>query len=145
MKKQEVGNDEKSFEIPEIGNPGSIEPVDGSPNDIKKRVELEAFMSEMVKVRIAPTSDDGKNAVIVPQVNGVNQPIARGVWVSIKRRYLEVLARNKREKFRQLTPNPMEIERKIMQGYSAVEDPFEVMDPNPLGTPWLNRILAEQR
>ena len=141
----EVGNDPKEYVIPEIGVHTGVEPVEGTALKLKQRVEMEAFMNEIVKIRIMDTAEEGKNMVILPQVNAINQPIVRGQWVPVRRKYVEILARNKTTRFKQETPNPSEIDRKIMRAISALVDPFEIRDPNPKGTEWLDRILAEER
>ena len=104
----------------------------------------EAFMNELVIVMVHETTDENVNPMPTPSVNGVMQPIMRGVPTRVKRKYLEVLARCKETKFSQRTANPMEPDRIEMVPRTAFTYPFQVIeDQNPKGGAWLKAVMAE--
>ena len=109
-----------------------------------REMQEEAFMNELVTIRVADTTDDNAAPHFICNVNGSNQPIFRGATQVIKRKYLEVLARCKESKYNQRTANPMEPDRIEMVSRTALAYPFEVLeDKNPKGRAWLNAVLAE--
>ena len=76
-------------------------------------------------------------------VNGTNQPVFRDVPTTIKRKYVEVLARMKETKYRQVR-NPIELDRSELVPRTGPIYPFEVIrDDNPKGRAWLRSIIAE--
>ena len=128
--------------LPESGQ--SIEAVVAQDPDLARVMAEEAFMNEFVIIEVAPTTDDNANPMPTPSVNGVVQPIPRGIPTRIKRKYLEVLARCKETKYTQRTSNPMEPERIDMVPRSALTYPFQVVeDKNPIGSSWLKAVMLE--
>ena len=126
--------------MPEDGQ--SIEAI--VTKEFDREVFEEAFMNEMVTVMVADTTDENVNPMPTPSVNGVMQPIMRGVPTRVKRKYLEVLARCKETKFSQRTANPMEPDRIEMVPRTAFTYPFQVIeDQNPKGGAWLKAVMAE--
>lgn len=104
----------------------------------------EAFMSETMVIRLAETTDENARPYADFSVNGVNQPILRGVETRVKRKFVEAMARCKESKYTQKTMNPMEPDRIEMNQRTAAVFPFEVLeDKNPKGRAWLNAILLE--
>jgi hypothetical protein len=129
--------------LPEYGAQEPIESVKGP--DFKTAAEKEAFMQEKLVIVVATTTDKSRPKVIVPQVNGINQPILRGVKQTVKRKYVEAMLRNRVTRYEQVTPNPMLPEKKIMQEASEVAEPFQIIyDPNPKGPAWAEAIMAEK-
>lgn len=126
--------------MPEGGQ--SIESI--VTQEFSREVFEEAFMNESVVVLVADTTDENLNPMPTPSVNGVTQPIMRGVPTRIKRKYLEVLARCKETKYSQRTANPMEPDRIEMVPRTAFTYPFQVIeDLNPKGGAWLKAVMAE--
>ena len=126
--------------MPEDGQ--SIEPLVNQEFD--RQVFEEAFMNELVIVMVHETTDENVNPMPTPSVNGVMQPIMRGVPTRVKRKYLEVLARCKETKYSQRTANPMEPDRIEMIPRTAFTYPFSVVeDLNPKGNAWLKAVMAE--
>ena len=126
--------------MPEDGQ--SIESI--VTKEFDREVFEEAFMNEMVTVMVADTTDENVNPMPTPSVNGVMQPIMRGVPTRVKRKYLEVLARCKETKYSQRTANPMEPDRIEMIPRTAFTYPFSVVeDLNPKGNAWLKAVMAE--
>lgn len=144
-----VGHEQFEF-IPEMGK-GVIEPVDGkNPVKTKEQIELEEFMNEKLLIVVHQTDKDGELPVITPMVNGITQPIVRGVPTPVKRKYVEVLCRNKKEKYKQIDTHnidalPPMVNRKRLVGMRTVADPFTVIeDKNKKGAAWLDRIINEK-
>jgi disulfide oxidoreductase YuzD len=130
----------KSISLSEISSSAGIEPV--SENDFAKNVSQEAFMNDLLTIVVA--EDNSKNAlpVIVPSVNGINQPIVRGHRVKVKRKYIEALARCTYTRYEQQTPDPSKPENIRMLEKTALVYPFTVYDdPHPNGREWLQAIL----
>ncbi|MCP4607742.1 MAG: hypothetical protein GY845_03355 [Planctomycetes bacterium] len=118
-----------------------IEPV--AANDMIEQADLEMFMNQILTVYIHPSSNKEDNPVLVPSVNGVNQPINRGQDSKVKRKFVEVLARNRHTGYTQII-DKFDPEKYIMSPDMVVKDPFTVRhDPDPRGVNWLQNILAE--
>ena len=113
--------------------------------DFRQLASDEAFMEERVTIVIHPTTDENQPNHVILNVNGTNQPVIRGVPTSIKRKYLEVLARMKETKYSQPQrdmANP-EYGNQVI-GRTALVYPFDVQeDANPKGRAWLQNIMAE--
>ncbi len=104
----------------------------------------EAFMAEPVTVMLADTTDDNAPTHALFSVNGVTQPLLRGMPTIIKRKFVEALARCKETKYNQRHSNPMEPDRIEMVSRTALAFPFQVIeDKNPKGRAWLSAVLAE--
>lgn len=121
-----------------------VVPVAGNV-DFRQLAADEAFMEERVTIVIHPTTDENQPGHVILNVNGVNQPVVRGVPTTIKRKYLEVLARMKETKYSQPQrdmANP-EYGNQVI-GRTALVYPFDVQeDANPKGRAWLQNIMAE--
>lgn len=127
---QELGQDSRG-----------IEPV--AANDLIPQADLEAFMNQILLVYIHPSQNKEDNPVLTPSVNGRNQPIIRGQNSQVKRKYVEVLARNRHTGYDQII-DPLNPEKYVMQPCMVVKDPFTVRhDPSPRGSDWLYGILSE--
>ena len=127
-----------------IDNSESVESVTGNV-DLKQLLKEEKFMEETVVVMIHPGNNENDAPYAHINVNGMNQIIPRGQNVPIKRKYLEVLARMKETRYRQVTPNPSEPDRWAMVANHGQVFPFVVVDDkNPKGRAWLDHILSER-
>lgn len=117
-----------------------------------------AFNEEPVKIVINAQGENPENAVLV-QVNGKGAEIyMNGGWVSVgyipcdievttKRKYLEVLARAKKEtvttKFGQNLNDGESFN--VLQRRNALQHNFTVIeDQNPIGRAWLQSIIADK-
>lgn len=122
-----------------------IETLDGQPMDkLREIMADEAFMNEIVEIRIHKTSDKNAPVMAMPQVNGVNQPIFRSVTTPVKRKYVEALARARQTDYEQTIPDASSPDKMMMVPSTVLAFPFEVIrDANPLGRPWLERIMQE--
>jgi hypothetical protein len=132
------------FGIGEMKTDGvEIEPVSANA-DLRKIAAEEAFMNEMVKIRVHEDASEGALSIITPNVNGVNQPVVRGHPVWVKRKYVESLARSISTGYRQETPDPRNPDQINMVPKTVPSYPFEVLeDKNPKGRAWLEAILHQ--
>lgn len=111
-----------------------IEPVTNMDS-----IELEKFMHEDVVVYIHKTKEKGSLECIVPNVNGKNQPIFRGVNTVIKRKYVEALisghAIDYEQQINQNSPDQFKMVKKATPSY-----PFDVIKDTAKGRDWKIRL-----
>lgn len=104
-----------------------------------------AFAEEKVTVMIHDDSDPNAENPVQVAVNGINQFFFRGQPQDVKRKYVEVLARAKRNRIS--TPEVTDgsgSRTNIVRQSSSLRYPFSVMfDPNPKGAMWLKNIMTE--
>ena len=116
----------------------------GSERDLHSLAQDEQFMNEILTVTVHPVSDENAPPYVILNVNGVSQPIARGIEQKVKRKFVEVLARMKETKYTQIQNNVADPSDRSLIGRSGLCYPFEVVsDPNRKGRAWLSKILAE--
>lgn len=141
---QNLGAD-RAFHIDEIGGDPEIEMVERNLDSAL--IETEAFMAEPVTIIVADSSDpnDADNLVQV-SVNGRNQFFVRGQAQTVKRMYVERLARAKRTDYSQnLDERLGEQVFNTMRSRNSLRYPFTVLeDRNPRGGAWLKAILSER-
>ena len=116
-------------------------------SDLARTAAEEAFMHDVLKIMIFPTTDPTAPPYAMVNVNGQMQPIPRSVPVPVYRKHVEVLARMKETRITQdMTPNAQgEITTDSLRGHTGLAYPFSVVhDPNPKGGAWLANILAER-
>ena len=137
------------FDVPSTGDLDRSEFIDiPEPADtfhMKEWNELEMFMNEKVVVEIAAGSEKNCEQVFELRCGNVNQFIVRGERQTIKRKFLELLARAKPDSIS--TPEYIDGSgnraTRIVKN-SALRYPFQVIfDPNPRGRTWLDQILKE--
>jgi len=130
----------KAMDLGEIGDPGPIEQT--AEKDFVKSAELEKFMNDIITIIVHESSEEGSLDIATPQVNGLNQPIIRGVESKVKRKYVEALARNRITKYVQRVQDPSKPENIQMVEKTTLACPFAVLhDPHPNGRKWLEAIL----
>lgn len=128
--------------LSEIGDPGPIERV--SESDFIEVAKTEKFMNDILTIIVHESVEDGSLEIITPSVNGVNQPIIRGIESNVKRKYVETLARSRMTKYVQKTPDPSRPDNIQMVERTSLTYPFSVLhDPHPNGRAWLKAILAQ--
>lgn len=119
-----------------------VEPV--AANDIIPQADLENFMNQVLTIYVHPSPNKEDNPVLIPNVNGVNQPVIRGQNSKVKRKFVEALARNRHTGYEQTIPDATKPHKYIMVPGMVVKDPFTVRhDPHPRGSDWLYGILNE--
>jgi len=132
----------KAMSLGEIGDPGPIEKV--AEINFIKTAQLEAFMNEVLTILVHPSSEEGALDIAPPQVNGLNQPIIRGVESKVKRKYVEALARCRVTKYEQRVQDPSRPENIQMCERTVLSYPFAVLhDPSPRGRSWLEAIVSQ--
>jgi hypothetical protein len=114
------------------------------PYSAEKMQEL-AFMEEFLTVRVHDTTDG--NQVMVPPVwnGGTVQYFIRGKEQTVKRKYVERLARAKITTFTQRKERDANDDEVYVQvPHTALIYPFEVIeDANPRGRDWLRAIVQD--
>lgn len=116
-------------------------------SDLARVAAEEAFMHELVKIRILATTDPNAPPGVRLNVNGQQVDVLREVDTYVKRCHLEVLARMKETRVTQnLTPdNQGEITMNSLRAYTGLAYPFVVIEEkNPKGGAWLANVLAER-
>lgn len=119
-----------------------IETVD-TPNFAQHADNL-LFMEESVDVLVFPSADKNAEQVVDTYCNGIPQRFIRGQWLTVKRKFVEVLARAK--PFNVSTPEIIDgngNRATSIQTFTGLRYPFEMKDNNPRGAAWLRGILAE--
>ena len=112
--------------------------------DFSKLAADEAFMNELVTVMVHATTDENQPNHVVVNCNGMNQPLIRGVPTTVKRKYVEILARMKETKYTQVTRNASAPDQIDMVARHGLSYPFDLVeDNNPRGRAWLQNVLAE--
>lgn len=134
-----------AFNIDEIGDgPINVEVVERPLTSDK--AEQERFMNERMTIMLADSNDPNDTELVQVSINGRNQFFRRGFPQSVRRCYVERLARMKRTSYSQdLDERKGEAVYNTMRPHHALKYPFTVIeDANPLGGPWLRNLLAER-
>ena len=112
--------------------------------EFSREMQEEKFMNEPVTILLAETSDENARPYADFSVNGRTMPILRGVPTTVRRMFVEAIARCKETKSSQKTYNPMEPDRITLVERTVPVFPMEILeDKNPKGRAWLNAVLAE--
>lgn len=112
--------------------------------DFSTLASEESFMNELVTITVHSTTDENQSPQVIVNVNGTNQPIIRGYPTSVRRKYVEVLARMKETKYSQITRNASAPDQIDMVARHGLCYPFDLVeDTNPRGRAWLQHVLAE--
>lgn len=124
-------------------DPGEIAVAD-RPVD-EQKLKMLVFMEEELVVMVHETTDPTDDPL--PQVtnDGINQFFIRGKEQTVKRKFVEILARAKKTAYTQELSKDAagnEFYRNIPR--TVPRYPFTVLsDPNPEGAAWLKAIRAE--
>ena len=130
----------KPMDLSEVGQDGAVDQISEAHFGLDQ-IELEAFMNEILTINVHGGAK-GELKVVTPNVNGLNQPIIRGVNSKVKRKYVEVLARTRTETFTQRQAKPDDRSSLQMVPESMITYPFSVIhDPNDKGRAWLEGII----
>jgi hypothetical protein len=113
-----------------------IEIIDDEPvietvaesRDFSKLAADEAFMNELVTVMVHSTTDENQPNHVVVNCNGMNQPLIRGVPTTVKRKYVEILARMKETKYTQVTRNASAPDQIDMVARHGLSYPFDLVE-----------------
>lgn len=131
--------------------------TDGNGKLMADKLEQEAFMEEPVTIRIeensrsdfpeshAPVQVNGRGAEVLVKDNWVSMTwVPIGQMLTIKRKYVEVLARAKSDSVRtQHDDGNVDRPRNTLTRRSSANYPMSIIhDPNPKGHEWMSRIMA---
>jgi len=132
------------FNIDEIGTgPKEIEIIDKVVSG--NEMELTAFMHEPVTVMIHDSNDPNDVELVCVTVNGTRQFFQRNNPQTVKRYYVERLARAKNTYYSQNLDERLGESMNNMTPRHSLKYPFSVIeDKNPKGGEWLRHILAER-
>jgi hypothetical protein len=102
-----------------------------------------AFLEEPVEVMVHESTDQNAEPIVHVACNGVNQFFPRGEVVTVKRKFLGVLASSKITSVtvKDVRSQDGDVINRINK-HTALRFPFSVVrDSNPLGAAWLKSIL----
>lgn len=104
-----------------------------------------AFMEEPVEITVHESTDINAENPVQLICNGINQFVVRGVPQTIKRKYVEILARAKQTNINTTEMLDGNGDRAIRIGkHTGLRYPFSVVqDTNPRGAAWLRNVLAD--
>lgn len=127
--------------IGEIGR-GDVDLID--PVVDMSWAEHEKFMHEPVTVMVMSSGQENELELIPIGVNGVTQNFRIDTPQTVKRMFVEKLARCKSTNFEQTIDDRLGERMNMMRRRHALRFPFQVIqDSNPRGAAWLKNILAE--
>lgn len=102
-----------------------------------------AFMEERMEVMVHESTDSNAEPIVHVACNGINQFFPRGEPVTVKRKFVEVLARAKQTSISTQTVNTDRDVINRINKHTALRYPFSVIrDENPKGAAWLKSVLA---
>ena len=130
-----------------VHEPAIIEPVPADALRRTDKLDKLKFMEDQVTLRVAQSSDKNAKPFVELFVNGIRQNVLKGREQTIKRKYVECMARMKLTTYTTDTPkDPSTGEaRNIMNPSTGLINDFSVIhDPaGDRGRAWLNEVLAE--
>lgn len=126
--------------LPEFGKPE----LESERSIDMDEIELEEFMHEPVTIFMHKSRDLSDLEVETPNVNGFNQPIIRGQKQTIKRKYVEALARCYTIGYEQQVQDPTRPENIQMIERKIPTYPFDVIQDTPKGKQWLTSIYQAE-
>ena len=121
-----------------------IQAIGDSPVD-QEHVAFAAFMNEPIQIRIATTTDKNAAQVFDLSVNGHYEFFRRGEMKTVKRYFVDRLARLKQTHYTQQEVINAEGIKDILNiPHTALLYDFAVVnDPNPRGADWLAHVQME--
>lgn len=139
---------DQAFELPATGSIAEMNFKDNfeitDKTDIQ-RLNLERFMEEDVVVVVHEPHDPDAPLLLTTCINGRSQVFFKGMEQTVKRKFVECLARAKKTHIK--TPeilDPDGVRTTRITKKAMLEHPFYVVhDANPIGHKWLTDILAE--
>lgn len=134
----------EQFNIDEIGDgPKDIEVIDRVVSG--SELDMDKFMHEPVTIMVHDSNDANDVDLVMVSVNGNRQFLQRGNPQTIKRYFVERLARAKKTSYTQTIDERLGEAMNNLTPRHALKYPFSVVeDKNPKGGAWLRGILAER-
>lgn len=126
-----------------LGNIVEVEPV--SAYGAADKAARLAFMEEKVDVMVHESADPNAEPIVETWCNGVPQRFLRGQVQTVRRKFVEVLARAKNTGI----TTRADVDRNgnantAIGKHTALKYPFSVMrDENPKGATWLKQVMAQ--
>jgi hypothetical protein len=110
-----------------------------------EKVAMLAFMEEQVEVHIHTTADPIAEQIFEMFVNGERELFKRGETKTVKRKFIDALARRKITTFTQeKRRNPEGEEAYYQVPHTALKYSFQVTrDDHPRGNDWIQAVLRE--
>ncbi len=108
--------------------------------------EILKFNEDTLTIRLERSSEKNAPQVVSVAVQGVEAWIPVGKPWKVKRKFVEVLARAKKDSIETESKevDGDELTRNLVHRFSSNQHPFSVLhDPSPLGPEWLTRLIAE--
>lgn len=142
---QQIGND-AVMAFDDSDEPQLVEISSNSADAyrMKQKQEELAFLEEFIDVMIHEDSNKFAEPIVQVSVNGRNQFFERGKVQSVRRKFVECLARAKPVAHDNIEFTKQNGERDYMYpSRASLKYPFSVIhDPNPKGRDWLKGILS---
>ena len=125
-----------------LGEPQLVAVADRMPDP--EKAAMLAFMEELVTIRPATTTDKNAEQIFELTINGKTELFRRGEVKTVKRKYIDLMARLKVTAYTQREITGPDGERQIVSDpHTALKYDFAmVSDPNPKGESWLKATLA---
>jgi len=103
-----------------------------------------AFMEEQVEVMVHESADPNAEMIVETWVNGTAQRFIRGQSLTVRRKYVEVLARAKMTGIQTREASDYNGDRTTaIVKHTALKYPFSVVrDSNPRGAAWLKQVMS---
>lgn len=126
--------------------------VHGDTYGLDEKARYLAFMEEPVTIMVHESTDPNAEAMVFVAVNGEGPGPAKTPWIprgqaiTVKRKFVEALARAKGESVKSVEVTNAFGERSIRYPkHSALRYPFSIVeDKNPRGSEWLRKTLAQR-
>lgn len=138
---QPIGYTERTSDT-SAGQPVLVQVAERMPDP--EQAAMLAFMNEPVKVRIATSTDRNAEQVFELIVNGRSEIFRRGETKTVKRYYIDRLAKCKVTTYTQKdVVNDQGVKQKLNIPHTALKYDFAIVeDRNPLGESWIKATLA---
>lgn len=127
----ELGAEERNIEVVDRVVTGS-------------EMEIDAFMHEKLTIMIHDSNDESDVDTIMVSVNGVRQYFQRGLPQTVRRFFVERLARAKRTSYEQKLDDRLGESMNTMKPHHSLKYPFSVVEDTAKGAAWLRNLLAER-
>lgn len=140
-----IGN-APEVDIPVTGDARAESEIIEVPNAAMSSSHLDdlAFMEEMVTVILPEPPDDNEARLVTVGVNGKNQYLLPGEPMDIRRKYVEVLARAVKIRYRPVVKRDERtgdtVNRLIPR--AVMKHPFTVLRDTAKGHAWLKKLMA---
>lgn len=102
-----------------------------------------SFMEEPVTIRIERSAEKFAPQLLDFYVNGKVEWIPVGRPWTLRRKYVEVIARSQPYDVRTTTVKHEDREENKIQRFNVTKYPFSIIQDSPRGMQWIQRVMAE--